>query len=75
MGSSLQSVRQTLPYTMPLRIALTGGIGSGKSYIAVVHEQGLYTRQLQAKRLLNEDDALRRQIIQHFGWDALHKEI
>ena len=55
---------------MPLRIALTGGIGSGKSYIAdLFAEQGvpIYKADTEAKRLLNEDDALRRQVIQHFG--------
>lgn len=55
---------------MPLRIALTGGIGSGKSYIADLfteHGIPIYKADSEAKRLLNEDDALRRQVIQHFG--------
>ena len=55
---------------MPLRIALTGGIGSGKSYVAdLFAEQGvpIYKADSEANRLLNEDDALRRQVIQHFG--------
>ena len=53
---------------MPLRIALTGGIGSGKTYVAdLFAEQGVpvYKADNEAKRLLNEDDALRRQVIQH----------
>ena len=55
---------------MALRIALTGGIGSGKSFIADLFAQEgvpIYKADTEAKRLLNEDDGLKRQIIQHFG--------
>ena len=55
---------------MEIRIALTGRIGSGKSFIAdLVAKEGVpvYKADIEAKRLLNEDDGLQRQIIQHFG--------
>ena len=63
---------------MPLRIALTGGIGSGKTYVAdLFAEQGVpvYKADNEAKRLLNEDDALRRQVIQHFGSECYSQEV
>jgi dephospho-CoA kinase len=55
------------------RVGLTGGIGSGKSTVAQIFEVlGIpvsYADQ-EAKRLMNEDPDLRRQIIAHFGPDA-----
>jgi dephospho-CoA kinase len=58
---------------MPLRIGLTGGIGSGKSTIARIFEVlgiPVYYADQEAKRIMNEDEQLRRQIIQHFGEKA-----
>lgn len=58
---------------MPLRIGLTGGIGSGKSTIARIFEVlgiPVYYADLEAKRIMNEDELLRRQIIEHFGEKA-----
>ena len=63
---------------MPLRIALTGGIGSGKTYVAdLFAEQGVpvYKADNEAKRLLNEDDALRRQVIQPLDRNATAREV
>ncbi|MBO9203554.1 MULTISPECIES: dephospho-CoA kinase [Niastella] len=53
-----------------LKIGLTGGIGSGKSTVAKVFEIlgiPVYYADEAARRLMNEDEQLREQIIQHFG--------
>lgn len=53
-----------------LRIGLTGGIGSGKTTVARIFEVigvPVYYADDAAKRLMNEDTALREQIIHHFG--------
>jgi dephospho-CoA kinase len=58
---------------MPLRIGLTGGIGSGKSTVAKVFEVlgiPVYHADEAARRLMNEDEWLRQQIMQHFGPSA-----
>lgn len=55
---------------MPLRIGLTGGIGSGKSTVARIFEVlgiPVYYADLEAKRIMNEDELLREQIMQEFG--------
>jgi dephospho-CoA kinase len=55
---------------MPLRIGLTGGIGSGKSTVAKVFEVlgiPVYYADTEAKRLMNEDPVLKKQISDHFG--------
>jgi dephospho-CoA kinase len=58
---------------MPLRIGLTGGIGSGKSTVARIFEVlgiPVYYADLEAKRIMNEDEMLKDQIIQHFGKES-----
>jgi dephospho-CoA kinase len=55
---------------MTLRIGLTGGIGSGKSTVAKVFEVlgiPVYYADDAARRIMNEDEQLRQQIMQHFG--------
>jgi dephospho-CoA kinase len=55
---------------MILRVGITGGIGSGKSTVAKVFEVlgiPIYDADSAAKRIMNEDEQLREQLIQHFG--------
>jgi dephospho-CoA kinase len=58
---------------MGLRIGLTGGIGSGKSTVAGMFEVlgvPVYYADDAAKKLMNEDAALKEKIIEHFGGEA-----
>jgi dephospho-CoA kinase len=53
-----------------LKVGLTGGIGSGKSTVAKVFEVlgiPVYYADDEAKRLMNEDETLRQQLIKNFG--------
>ena len=56
-----------------LSIALTGGIGSGKTTVARIFEIlgiPVYYADEEAKRLMNEDAVLREQLIGAFGADV-----
>ena len=56
-----------------LKIGLTGGIGSGKSTVAKVFEIlgiPVYYADDAAKRLMNNNDDLKKEIIKHFGEKA-----
>jgi dephospho-CoA kinase len=56
-----------------LRVGLTGGIGSGKSTVATIFEVlgiPVSFADLEAKRVMNEDPALKTQIMSQFGPDA-----
>ncbi len=56
-----------------LKIGLTGGIGSGKSYICKIFRSlgiPVYESDLEAKRLMEESDILRSNIIEIFGVKA-----
>jgi dephospho-CoA kinase len=58
---------------MPLRIGITGGIGSGKSTVARIFEVlgiPVYYADREARRIMHEDHHLKEQIIQHFGKTA-----
>jgi dephospho-CoA kinase len=53
-----------------IRIGLTGGIGSGKSTIAKIFEVlgiPVYYADAASRRLMNEDPAIIKEIIHHFG--------
>lgn len=55
---------------MSLKIGITGGIGSGKTTVAHIFEVlgiPVYYADEAAKRIMNEDEALKQQIIRHFG--------
>ncbi len=56
-----------------LRVGLTGGIGSGKSTVAKIFEVlgiPVYYADDAAKRLMNEDEELKKSIITHFGKES-----
>lgn len=58
---------------MPLRIGLTGGIGSGKSTVAKIFEVlgiPVYYADDAAKELMNTDTDLQQQLIRNFGDEA-----
>src|ERR1700733_2030533 len=55
---------------MPLKVGLTGGIGSGKSTVAKIFEVlgiPVYYADEAAKKLMNEDLMLKEEIIREFG--------
>lgn len=55
---------------MPLKIGITGGIGSGKTTIARIFEVlgiPVYYADDAAKRIMNEDENLKKEIIRIFG--------
>ena len=59
-----------------LKIGITGGMGSGKSTVAKVFETlgiPVYYADDAAKRILNENEELREQIINHFGQDTYNE--
>lgn len=61
---------------MALRVGLTGGIGSGKTTVARIFEVlgiPVYYADDAARRIMNEDATLRRQIIAEFG-EQTYKE-
>lgn len=56
-----------------LRVGLTGGIGSGKSTVAKIFEVlgiAVYYADEAAKRLMNEDEELKKNIIEQFGKES-----
>ena len=59
-----------------LSVGLTGGIGSGKTTIAAVFNAlgiPVYNADAAAKRLMNEDEVLKRQLLDMFG-EGLYKK-
>jgi dephospho-CoA kinase len=59
-----------------LKVGITGGIGSGKSTVAKVFEVlgiPVYYADTAAKLLMNEDEALKTLLREHFG-EAIYKE-
>jgi len=55
---------------MTLRIGITGGIGSGKTTIAKIFEvlgAPVYYADDAARKLMNEDEGLKQELVRHFG--------
>ena len=55
---------------MPLKIGLTGGIGSGKTTVARIFEVlgvPVYYADDAARRIMNEDEDLKKSIVKNFG--------
>jgi dephospho-CoA kinase len=60
-----------------LRVGLTGGIGSGKTTVARIFEAlgiPVYYSDDAAKRLMNTDPAIRRQLIEEFGSEVYNAD-
>jgi dephospho-CoA kinase len=56
-----------------LKLGLTGGIGSGKTTVAKIFETlgiPVYYADDAAKRIMNEDQHLKEEIIRHFGSES-----
>ena len=56
-----------------LKIGLTGGIGSGKSLVARIFEVlgiPVYYADTAAKEIMNNDEVLKAEIIEHFGAES-----
>lgn len=59
-----------------LKVGITGGIGSGKSTVAKVFEVlgiPVYYADAAAKQIMNEDEALKSSLREHFG-EAVYKD-
>src|SRR5687768_12835763 len=55
---------------MPLKVGLTGGIGSGKTTVARIFEVlgvPVYYADDAARRIMNEDEDLKKSIVKNFG--------
>jgi dephospho-CoA kinase len=55
---------------MSFKVGITGGIGSGKTTVTKIFETlgiPIYYADDAAKRLMNEDAAIKTQLVQHFG--------
>lgn len=58
---------------MTIKVGITGGIGSGKTTVARVFEVlgiPVYYADDAAKRIMNEDETVRREIIRNFGEES-----
>ena len=59
-----------------LKIGLTGGIGSGKSYVATKFEKlgiSIYFADKEAKKLMNSNKRLKQDIKQLLGQESYHR--
>lgn len=60
-----------------IKVAVTGGIGSGKSTLCDAFSRAgipIYNADSEAKRLMNEDAKLRSQIVTSFGEESYNEE-
>jgi len=59
------------------KVGITGGIGSGKTMACKVFESlgvPVYYSDVESKRLLDEDEEVKRKIVRHFGKEVLNEE-
>ncbi len=59
------------------KVAITGGIGSGKSVVCSILEEfgvAVYNSDLRAKKLMSCSDALRQQLMERFGAEVYTSE-
>ncbi|TDS16246.1 dephospho-CoA kinase [Sphingobacterium paludis] len=62
---------------MGLKVGITGGIGSGKSYVARIFQAlgvPFYNADKEAKELMNTSDAIRQALIENFGAAVYDKD-
>ncbi len=62
----------------PLRVGLTGGIGSGKSTVAAIFEVlgiPVFYADTLAKQLMNTDPELRKNLVAAFGEETYNNEV
>lgn len=60
-----------------LKIGITGGMGSGKSTVCNIFRNlgvPIFTSDVEAKRLMNHDKSIKKQIIEAFGEDMYTSE-
>ncbi|MES1225715.1 MAG: dephospho-CoA kinase, partial [Bacteroidota bacterium] len=58
---------------MAIRVGITGGMGSGKSTVVAIFETlgiPVYRADDAAKRIMNEDETVKKEIKKHFGEPA-----
>ncbi len=61
-----------------LKIGITGGIGSGKSTLCKLfeaHDIAVYYSDIEAKRLMTEDQSIRQAIIDQFGEECYEDDV
>ncbi|MDH3651795.1 MAG: dephospho-CoA kinase, partial [Saprospiraceae bacterium] len=59
------------------QVGLTGGIGAGKSTVALIFEAleiPIYYADNQARRLMREDSTLKREILDLLGPESFHED-
>ena len=69
----MASVKKPLPKNKPLRVGITGGIGSGKSIVAKVFSVlgvPVFNADLIGKQILSTDSSVEVEVVQHFGREA-----
>lgn len=69
----MASVKKPLPKNKPLRVGITGGIGSGKSIVAKVFSVlgvPVFNADLIAKQILSTDSSVMARVEQSFGPEA-----
>src|SRR3954464_5696784 len=75
---SVEQMNMPVAVHRPMRIGLTGGIGSGKSTVAQIFEVlgvPVFYADTAAKQLMNTDEQLRAQLIHLFGEETYNNNL